>query len=472
MNRLGLIGTLAGLSLLGFGCSVRPSESRLGSVNAGIPGSWAASKEGRAGIDQHWIRRFGDDGLNALVAEAIRNNPDMRISAERVRRAAASARLASTGRGPSVEGRVNGIVQKQRFTGFPIALGSHTSNSYGATLGINWEIDLWGRVLARQRAALGDYQGQQQVHRAARASLVAQVAKAWFALGEANDQIRVAEAAVLVREKIVQSVRERFAEALVDEGGLASQLRLAETDLASSRASRERWRAERERALRQVELLAGRYPRGEALSSRGLPDPPPDPPAGLPSGLLLRRPDILAAERRYAAAGERHKAAELARYPRFSLTGSSGTSSDALGNVLDSKFGVWSLAGGVAQPLLAGRRLREEANIAARDEEIALRELQGVVLRSFGEVEQALIAESYYARRQAAVEESARLAKEAVEAAIVDFSDGAVDALTLLSAQDRQVQTGFQLAELLRMRLENRVNLHLALGGDFKVRGK
>ena len=91
---------------------------------------------------------------------------------------------------------------------------------------------------------------------------------------------------------------------------------------------------------------------------------------------------------------------------------------------------------------------------------------------SASEVEQALIAESYYARRQAAVEESARLAKEAVEAAIVDFSDGAVDALTLLSAQDRQVQTAFQLAELLRMRLENRVNLHLALGGDFKVRGK
>ena len=124
------------------------------------------------------------------------------------------------------------------------------------------------------------------------------------------------------------------------------------------------------------------------------------------------------------------------------------------------------------QPLLAGRRLREEANVAAQDEKIALRELQRVVLRSFGEVEQALVAESYYAKRQSAVAESARLAKEAASAAIVDFSDGAVDALTLLSAQDRQVQTAFQLAELLRMRLENRVNLHLALGGDFEVRGK
>ena len=276
----------------------------------------------------------------------------------------------------------------------------------------------------------------------------------------------------MVRKTIVQSVRERFTEALVDEGGLASQLRLAETDLASARASLARWRAERERALRQVELLVGRYPRGEALSERGLPEAPASPPAGLPSGLLLRRPDIQAAERRFAAAGLRRKVASLARYPSFSLTGSSGTSSDALTGILNSKLGVWSLGAGVVQPLLAGRRLQAEADMAEQDEKIALRELQSVVLRSFGEVEQALVAEAYYAKRQRAVADSARLAKEAAGAAIVDFSDGAVDALILLSAQDRQVQTAFQLAELLRMRLDNRVNLHLALGGDYQLRSK
>ena len=472
MNRILLILHLAGMALLSGGCAIRPPENRLGAVAADTPTRWVASGAAQAGIDQHWIKRFGDDDLSDLVDEAMKNNPDLRISAERVRRAQASARLAATRRDPRVEGRVNGILQKQRFMGFPLSLGSYTSDSYGASVGINWELDVWGRVLASQRAAFGDYQVQQQEYRAARASLAAQVTRAWFALGEANDQIRLAEAAILVREKIVQSVRERFAQALVEEGGLASQLRLAETDLASSRASVARWRAERERALRQVELLAGRYPRGKALSQRGLPKAPASPPAGLPSSLLLRRPDILAAERRYAAAGERSKAAVLARYPSFSLTGSRGTSSDALSGVLDSSLGVWSLAGGVVQPLLAGRRLREEANVAAQDEKIALRELQRVVLRSFGEVEQALVAESYYAKRQSAVAESARLAKEAASAAIVDFSDGAVDALTLLSAQDRQVQTAFQLAELLRMRLENRVNLHLALGGDFEVRGK
>jgi outer membrane protein TolC len=126
----------------------------------------------------------------------------------------------------------------------------------------------------------------------------------------------------------------------------------------------------------------------------------------------------------------------------------------------------------VVQPLLSGGRLREEAKIAGHDEEIALRELQGSVLRAFGEVEQALVAEEYFGKRERAMAESARSAREAAGAAIVDFADGAVEALTLLSAQDRQVQTAFQLASLRRMRLDNRVNLHLALGGDFKLRGQ
>ena len=80
------------------------------------------------------------------------------------------------------------------------------------------------------------------------------------------------------------------------------------------------------------------------------------------------------------------------------------------------------------------------------------------------------MAEQFYAKRESAVADSARSAREAAEASILDFADGAVDALTLLAAQDRQVQTAFQLVTLRRLRLENRVNLHLALGGDFRVR--
>ena len=452
------------------GCVTRPPESRIKEVSAVAPDSWSASKSARSGVDRDWIRRFGDSRLVALVEEAMLNNPDLRVSSERVRRAEAIARLSAAGRKPQLSGQVTGLLQQRRFPGFPIKLGRSTAEVYGASLEVNWEMDLWGKLRASEGAAIAEQQAQRRDNQAARASLAGQLAKVWFMLGETGEQITLARAAIEVREKTVTSIRERFGAAL--EGGLASQLRLAETDLASSRAVLARWEGERARVIRQVELLTGRYPDGSLLTQKKLPKSPGAPPAGMPSELLLRRPDILAAERRYAAAGKNLKAAELARYPSFSLTGGAGTTTNALEKVLDSRFGIWSLAGGVVQPLVAGGRLRQEERVAGHDEEIALRELQGIVLKAFGEVEQALVAEEFFAKRERSVAESARSAREAAEAAIQDFADGAVDALTLLSAQDRQVQTAFQLVSLRRMRLENRINLHLALGGDFKVRAE
>ena len=448
-------------------CSPATDQVSARSAAKGIPAGWSSGGLGMAGVDYDWIARFKDPQLMALVAEAMKRNPDLKATAERVRRAEAVARLSGAEKKPQLNAQVNSLQQKQRFPGFPIKLGSNNAETYGASLDVNWEPDLWGRVRTSQAAAAAESMAFAEDYRAARASLAGQLAKAWFALGEAAEQVILAEAAVGVRVKTVASVQERFAAAL--EGGLASQLRLAETDLASSRASLALWESERARALRQVELLIGRFPEGNIPQPHGLPGAPSVPPAGLPSELLKRRPDIVAAERRYEAAGLRRGAARAARYPSFSLTGRSGTSTSAFEDVLDRGFGIWSLAGSVAQPLFAGGRLKEEERIAGHDEVIALQELQGTILRAFAEVEQALVAEEFYARREAAVLESATSARKAAEASILDFADGAVDALTLLAAQDRQVQTAFQLVSLRRMRLENRINLHLALGGDFQT---
>src|SRR5690606_7541108 len=127
-----------------------------------------------------------------------------------------------------------------------------------------------------------------------------------------------------------------------EEGGSAAQVRLSQSDLAGARAERERRRGEREQALRQLELLLGRYPAAKVREAAKLPPMPGPPPAGLPSELLLRRPDILEAERRLAAAGRRVDEAERARFPGIRLTGSLGTATDELGKVLSSDYGVWA----------------------------------------------------------------------------------------------------------------------------------
>lgn len=161
------------------------------------------------------------------------------------------------------------------------------------------------------------------------------------------------------------------------------------------------------------------------------------------------------------------KEARLAPFPRLSLTGSTGTSAEALKNVLNSDFGVWSLGGSVVQNILTGGQVQAEITRRTSQEQEALAGLQKTVLNAFSEVEQALDNESTLRSREAALREAERLAAEADSEARANYRNGLGDILTVLQTQSRLVQARSQLASVQRLRLDNRVALHLALGGGF-----
>lgn len=455
------------------GCSVLPPGSRMGEAGA-APGSWSATKQAKAGIDEDWVGRIGSNDLKQLVREGLESNPDLRAAAARVDRAAAVAKGAGAAARPQLNAGINGSRQKQNFIGLPIpgAGGSGVltsiSENYGASLNLSWEIDLWGKVRAGEKAALADLQSQGQTYRGARASLAAQVARAWLALAEANDQIRLAEEALEIRNQTAGLIRDHY-ELTAEEGGAAaSDVRLAEVDVATAQATLSQRQGEADQAKRQLEILLGRYPSG-SVAAAALPGVPSFPPAGLPSELLLRRPDVLAAERRLAAAGSRLKEAKLAYFPSFALTASGGTATNELRSILDSDFGVWSIAGRVAQPILSGGQLKSQEEIRGAEEREALANLQQTVLKAFGEVETALAADRFLADREASTSEALKLAEESLRAAAEGFAIGTGDSLTLLYAQTRRINLASQRLSLRRLRLDNRVNLHLALGGDYRL---
>jgi outer membrane protein TolC len=228
-------------------------------------------------------------------------------------------------------------------------------------------------------------------------------------------------------------------------------------------------RQEKDRAVRQLELLLGRYPAGKLVAGAKLPALPPVPPAGLPSELLLRRPDVLAAERRLAADGARTKEARLARFPSLRLTGSTGTTTSSLRDVLSSDFGVWSLGGSLTQPLFEGGRITGRILRATAEEREATAALQRTVLVAFGEVEQSLAAEIHLREREDAARRAKELASDAAQSAAEEFTGGTGDVLTLIDTREQEINTASQLAALRRLRLDNRVDLHLALGGDFTL---
>lgn len=451
-----------------LGCVAKAPDSSIGVVSGKTPSTWSATRQARAGVDADWVKRFGDSRLTMIVNEALRSNQDMRIAAERVIRAGEAARVASALSQPQVGLTTKGNRQKIRFIGFPFG-GSVTSESYGVDLKVDWEPDIWGRARAGKSASIAEWQAGGQDYRAARASLAAQVCKAWFALAEANEQVALAKEALTIRKKTEDAVRDRYERDMRAEGGSASQLRLAQTDVASAKADLSAKQGNLETARRQLELLVGRYPSAKVAGRASLPALPSSPPSGLPSELLLRRPDIMAAERRYASTRKRIKEAKLALFPSFKITGTAGTTTDSLSKIINSDFGVWSIGANVFYPILAGGRIRSEVRVRHSNQREALATLHKTVLNAFGEVEQALANERWLQRREHEIREAMNLARDAAKAAGDDYRDGNGDVMTLFVAQSRKIQLESQYASLRRLRLTNRIDLHLALGGGFTV---
>jgi len=191
----------------------------------------------------------------------------------------------------------------------------------------------------------------------------------------------------------------------------------------------------------------------------------------MPADLVARRPDLAAAERRLVAADQRFRAARAALYPRLSLTASSGTSSNQLTDLVDGNFSVWSLVGNLTAPLFQAGRLRAGVDLAAAgiDEDFAL--YVGTALRAYSEVEGSLAAEQYLAERIRYLQDAARQSLAAQRQAEERYRSGLTDYITVLEAQRRYFEAQSAFLAGRRERLDNRVDLYLALGGGFRAQG-
>ena len=455
------------LSLLIAACAAAP-QLNPPEIDVAIPPVWSAGRAGDALADSLWWRAFNDDTLTGLVAEALARNLNLQASAARVRAAAARARIAGGPLYPDAGGRFGASRRKQNFIGLPIpgsgdGVPSSTSSSFGLSLDVSWELDLWNRLGAGASAALADAQAAHADHRGARLSLAGQTAKTWFAAVEARRQVELSEATVENLKTSGEVVRERYRRGLRH----ALDLRRALSDLAGAEAVLQQRRLILDGTRRRLEVLLGRYPAAALTPGRNLPALPEAIPAGLPARLVSRRPDLMAAERRLAASYARYKQSKRALYPRISLTGSAGTSSRDLESLLKGDFSVWNLAGNLLQPLFQGGRIRGGIELAASQSEQAVSAYVQSVLSAYAEVETALAAESLLAKRQAALETATEQALAARRLAEDRYAGGLVDLNTMLDAQRGAYASESQLIAVRRQRLENRVNLHLALGGGF-----
>ena len=422
--------------------------------NFQVPPAWTAQPGAGGAIQGGWLAGFDDPQLDNLVREVLASNPDLQVAAARVEQAASLVKVAGATLYPQVTALARGGG----------ALSGDSSGLEGAGIFANWELDLWGRVRAGRASARDQYGSAALDYEYARQSLAALAAKSWFLATEARLQKMNAEEMAAASEKQVGFANDRLRVGRGDEYDVA----LARATLATFRDSVQSLDLAYRQSVRALEALAGRYPAAALSVPAQLAALPGPVPVGMPSELLERRPDVIAAERRVAAAFYRVEEAKAARLPRISLTAAVTSISSELFVLKDRDNPVWSAGASLTAPLFLGGQLQAQVEVRTAEQKQALAEYGRVGSRAFGEVENALSTAFTLDAREAILRDAVVDNGRALELANVRFRVGAGD---LRAVQQQSLALHAARTALLRVqteRLVQRVNLHLALGGGFE----
>ena len=405
-----------------------------------------------------WIEAFNDPLLNELVAEAQKNNRNLRAAAANVRRAWALARQAGSPLWPSLD--ATGSAQRTK------PLEARRSNSFSLGAQVSWELDIWGRIEAGQQAAVESAQSAESGYLFSQYSIAAAVAQSYFIVIEADQQIDVAQNIVdaLIEIKRIVDLRYHYGSAS------AYDVSLAESDLASSLDTLASTQNGKLEALRALEGLVGRYPDAQLETPEMLPLSPYVPGAGIPSELLQRRPDIIAAERGIATAINNRKVVQAAKLPSIRLSSTLGGASSELNDVLDPANVAWTLASSLLAPLLDGGARDAQYDASDADVQAAIAAYADTAITAFTEVETALDRGVFLRRRRIALEKAVEATDNALRLSVLQYKEGESDLIDVLSVQQRVFGAQSSLLSLKRAQLNQYLEISLALGGDWSSR--
>jgi NodT family efflux transporter outer membrane factor (OMF) lipoprotein len=420
-----------------------------------MPEKWTAAGAGAGTVADNWLAGFRDEQLSAAVAEALATNADLRVAAARVEQAILFARQAGARLYPSADILARGGGK----------MSGDNSGLQGAALTVSWELDLWGRVRYGRAAAAADAASAQADFEYARQSLAALVARSWFLATEAGLQANVARETLRQGDELVRLASDRVRIGVGNE----EDVFVSRAAQGANRDVLRQIELSREQAIRALEILLGRYPAAAAAVNPQLPGQPDAVPAGLPSELLERRPDVVAAERRIAAAFNRVHEAKAARLPAIALTTGVSSVSSELFVLQDRDNPVWNFGANLLMPVFRGGALKRQVEIRTAEQKEAVAAYAAVGLRAFGEVENALSAEIAAREREKILAEAVADNRRALQVVQNQFKVGSTD---LRFVTQRQLALNASESALVRVQAEQRVqrvNLHLALGGSFET---
>jgi NodT family efflux transporter outer membrane factor (OMF) lipoprotein len=411
---------------------------------------WKGAEASGEPIRDNWLASFDDPELDALVAEALTGNSDLAVAAARVEQAAQYVELARAALRPSVN--LFGV------GGVNMGGGDISSALQGASLGVSWEPDLWGRLRYGRNAAQATYASVQADYEFGRQSLAASVARGWFTATETWLQLGLVTDAVAAANDLVVLADKRWQVG----AGSEQDVVLARANLNTLEDQARQVRLAHSQSLRALELLLGRYPAAELQARQALTAMPGPLPAGFPLQMLERRPDLVAAEQRVAAAFNRVGEAKAARLPNIVLNANVAAISSEILQLQEDYDNPTAGAGArLVAPIYRGGALVTQVEIRTLEQKEAVADYARMALRALGDVENGLAA------RQDLLERAVADNQRALELLEDSYRVGRSD---MRAVQQQLLNLQVARQGLLRVQseqLSQRANLHLALGGSF-----
>ena len=413
---------------------------------------------------QDWYRGFGSDELNHFVDLAVSNNWDLTAARERVAQADARARQAGAALLPSVDGNANG-----NYLGGHSQQGSGHELDWFAMLSASYEVDFWGKNHATANAARLQAGASRADRDTVALTMLGAVADEYFQVLALRERITIARANSDATHRVLEVVQARF------DSGVASPVELAEQKAAVDAAQIALLDLEQSEAQTRAALasLLGRVPEkfeieGKSLDLLKEPAVAPD----LPSELLIRRPDVVAAEANLRAGSANLAAARAALFPSLILTAGAGVQNPALPATVLTIPGVgpsFALAANLTQAVFDHGRLRAQHDETAARERELLAAYRAAVVAALVDVEKALTALQHLDAVREFEKGSVSESERAFEGARLRYQRGSGDFLTLLVSQRGLYAARDQFTQYRLARLQALIALCKALGGGWSV---
>ncbi len=415
------------------------------------------SESGTEAIPDKWWTSFDDEQLDAVVDSAMEANFSLSTAWERLRAADAVVDRESSVLFPDLEASAS--AQANRFS-------DDSENSEEIELGLSsvYEIDLWGRIGSTIEAEEFRAQATYYDYQTAAVSLAAEIARTWYQLADAQNQLSLVEEQVDTNLDVLELLRNRFEIGQIQSVDVLRQEQLVE----ATREQQSGAEARVQTLGHQLNVLLGRAPQNELqFSPEELPELPALPDAGLPTDLVQKRPDVKRAFAELQAADNDLAAAISNQYPRLTISASASTASESASGLFEDW--AMSFAGNLLAPVFYGGQLRAEVdrNEAVRNQR--LYEYGDVILTSFREVENALIREQKQVESIQSLERQLELADRAFRQLRLQYLNGTGNYLDVLTALDDIQQLRRDLLTARLNRVEYRISLYRALGGSFET---